>query len=52
MSLESISGEAEFVQSRGKRKLGYELSLSVTCQSEDKIEQVEISDLCDDLSDP
>ena len=40
------------MQSRGKRKMGYELSLSVTFQHGDKIEQVEISDLCDDLSDP
>ncbi len=50
--MESLSGSAEFVQSRGKRKIGYELNIQVKYKKYEKNIDVSISELCDDLSDP
>ena len=50
--MESLSGSAEFVQSRGKRKIGYELNIQLKCLNAEKTIEVSISEFCDDLSDP
>ena len=40
------------MQSRGKRKIGYDLNIQLQCLKDEKPIEVSISELCDDLSDP
>lgn len=49
LALESLTGEAEFVHTRGKRKIGYDLTFNLTHKESGVIE---ITEFCDDLSDP